>query len=178
MLHHMKRFLLITILSLLFLPLSAQEARIYYEGLVMYPVEKFAYEFQSLVDHYENPRISHITDSTFLAFLIEKIESVEKCTEDGECLDATYKPSCMIQVVFIKDKYSYYTINLSSGWGNAMSLTIDGKSYIPDEELQDVVLEIVKYRVVYNRPISTEKLHAILQGEKMKKEEAPNWPFL
>ena len=84
----------------------------------------------------------------------------------------------MIQVVFIKDKYCYYTINLSSGHGNTMSLTIDGKSYIPDQELQDVVLEIVKYRVVYKRPISTEKIHAILKGERMKKEEAPYWPFL
>ncbi len=174
----MKRFFITALLCVLCLHLFAQKAIIYYEGLVMYPVEKFAYEFQSLVDHYENPRISHIADSTFLAFLTEKIASVGKCTEDGECLDATCKPSCMIQVVFIKDKYCYYTINLSSGHGNTMSLTIDGKSYIPDQELQDVVLEIVKYRVVYKRPISTEKIHAILKGERMKKEEAPYWPFL
>ena len=111
-------------------------------------------------------------------FLDKKIESVEMCINEGECIDATYKPGAMIQVLYIKDKYCYYTMNLSSGWGSPNSLTIDGKSYIPDQELQDVVLEIIKYRVVYKRPISTKKLHKILNGERIKEEETPYWPLV
>lgn len=172
----MKRFLIIAAFILFFLPISAQEAWIYYEGVVMYPVEKYAYEFQSLIDyHHEPSRLSHITDSTFLAFLTEKIASAEKCTEEGECLDATCKPAGMIQVVFIKDKYCYYTINLSSGWGNTMSLTIDGKSYIPDKELQDVIVEIVKYRFLKKKRISADKIHAIINGERENTPE--DWPL-
>ena len=156
----------------------SQEALIYYEGIKLYVIDHYAYEFQSLIEHYKgkNP-ICEIKDSAFIAFLDKKIESVEMCPKEGECLDAIYKPAAMIQVVYIKDKYCYYTLNLSSGWDPHNSLTIDGKSYIPDQELQDVVLEIVKYRVVYKKPISVEKIHAILNGERMKQEEAPYWPW-
>ena len=143
----MKRFIIIALLYMVCMQTYAQKAIIYYEGgVIMYVIDHYAYEFQSLVEHYDgkNP----------------------------------LKPSAMIQVVYIKDKYCYYTLNLSSGWDLQNSLTIDGKSYVPDQELQDVVLEIVKYRVVYKRPISTEKIHAILKGERMKEEEAPYWPWL
>ena len=110
----------------------------------------------------------------FLAFLDKKIESAEKCTSNGDCLWATDKPSAMIQIVYIKDKYCYYTINLSSGWDIKNSLTIDWKSYIPDDELQDIVLEIVKFRVINKRPILKEELYAIMKGARLN---APNWPF-
>ena len=176
----MKRFIIIALLYMVCMQTYAQEAIIYYEGgVIMYVIDHYAYEFQSLVEHYDgkNP-LCEINDSAFMAFLDKKIESVEMCVKEGECLDATDKPSAMIQVVYIKDKYCYYTLNLSSGWDLQNSLTIDGKSYVPDQELQDVVLEIVKYRVVYKRPISTEKIHAILKGERMKEEEAPYWPWL
>ena len=57
------------------MPLLAQEAFIYYEDLVMYPYDQYAYEFQSLVDHHVNSnKINHITDSVFLAFLDQKIQ--------------------------------------------------------------------------------------------------------
>ena len=88
----------------------AQKAIIYYEGgVIMYVIDHYAYEFQSLVEHYDgkNP-LCEIKDSAFMAFLDKKIESVEMCVKEGECLDATDKPSAMIQVVYIKDKYCYY----------------------------------------------------------------------
>lgn len=175
----MKRILVFLGLCLLWLSLYSQKTLIYYEGPVMYAIDHYAYEFQSLVEHYDgkNP-ICEIKDSAFITFLDKKIESVEVCAKEGECLDATYKPMAMIQVVYIKNKYCYYTLNLSSGSGLQNSLTIDGKSYIPDQELQDIVLEIVKYRVVYKRAISAEKIHSILKGERMKKEEAPYWPMV
>ena len=177
----MKRFLITALLCIIFLHLYAQKAIVYYEGGVKeYPIEYYAYQFQLLIrSDCESLNNTIIIDSTFLAFLDAKIESAKKCVLEGDCTwDATHKPSPMIQVVYIKDKYCYYTINLSAGWDVENSLTIDGKSYIPDQELQDVVLEIVKYRVVYKQPISTEKIHAILKGERMKKEEAQYWPWL
>lgn len=176
----MKRCFIITLLSFLYAQTYAQEAIIYYEGgVIMYPIEYYSYEFQQLVkSDCEESNVTTINDSTFLTFLDAKIDSAKRCFNEGDCSwDVTHKPSPMIQVVYIKNKYCYYTINLSSGWDVENSLTIDGKSCIPDEELQNVILEIVKYRVVYKQPISTETLHAILNGEKMKEEEAPYWPW-
>lgn len=177
----MKRFFIMALLCIIYMQTYAQKAIIYYEGgVIEYPIEYYAYQFQLLsksdCESYTNTTIN---DSVFLAFLDAKIESAKRCVNEGDCYwEATHKPSPMIQVVYIKDKYCYYTINLSSGWDIENSLTIDGKSYIPDQELQDVILEIVKYRVVYKQPISTEKIHAILKGERMKQEEAPYWPWL
>lgn len=178
--HIMKRRLVsIACICLLCLPLCAQKVLIFYEGPIMYPIAHYAYEFQSLIEYRDgqNP-VCEIRDSAFITFLDKKIISAEMCTQKDECLDATYKPGAMIQIVYIKDKYCYYTLNLSSGWDRINSLTIDGKSYIPDQELQDVVLEIIKYRVVYKQPISAEKIQTILDGERMKKEEAPYWPLI
>lgn len=177
----MKRFIIIALLYMVCMQTYAQEAIIYYEGgVIEYPIEYYAYQFQLLAkSDSESYCNTIINDSAFLAFLDTKIRYAKRCANDGDCIwEATHKPSPMIQVVYIKDKYCYYTINLSSGWDVGNSLTIDGKSCIPDQELQDVVLEIVKYRVVYKRPISTEKIHAILKGERMKEEEAPYWPWL
>ena len=176
----MKRFLIIALFATC-VQTYAQQAIIYYEGgVIEYPIEYYAYQFQLLSQSdSESYCNTEIDDSTFLAFLDAKIESAKKCVNEGDCRwDATHKPSAMIQIVYIKDKYCYYTFNLSSGCDIGNSLTIDGKSCIPDQELQDVVLEIVKYRMVYKRPISAEKIHAILKGERMKKEEAPLWPWL
>ena len=178
--HTLKRLIFgIVFLFILCMPLCAQKVLIYYEGPIMYVIDHYAYEFQSLIEHYEghNP-VCEIRDSAFITFLDKKILSAEMCTQKDECLDATYKPGAMIQIVYIKDKYCYYTLNLSSGWDRINSLTIDGKSYIPDQELQDVILEIIKYRVVYKQPISVEKIQTILDGERMKKEEAPYWPLI
>ena len=177
----MKRYLISALLCIFYWYTYAQKAIIYYEGgVIEYPIEYKAYQFQLLSkSDCESVNNTTINDSTFLAFLDAKIESAKRCLNEGDCnWDATYKPSPMIQIIYIKDKYCYYTINLSSGWDVGNSLTIDGKSYIPDQELQDVVLEIVKYRVVYKQPISTGKIHSILKGERMKKEEAPCWPWL
>lgn len=175
----MKHFLIIVFCCLLYMPLLAQEAFIYYEDLVMYPYDQYAYEFQSLVDHHVNSnKINHITDSLFLAFLDQKIQLSKRCTENDDCKDVTYKPSCMIQVVYVKDKCSYYTINLSSGQDIKESLTIDGKAYIPDEELQDVILEIVKYRFIRKRPVPSEELRAIINGKRMNVNESPHWPLI
>ena len=177
----MKRFFIIALLYMICMQTYAQKAIIYYEGgVIEYPTEYYAYQFQ-LLSKSDNESYCNtvITDSIFLAFLDAKIVSAKECVNEGDCSwDATHKPSAMIQIVYIKDKYCYYTINLSSGWDLENSLTIDGKSCVPDQELQEVVLEIVKYRIVYKRAISTEKIHAILEGERMKKEEAPYWPWL
>lgn len=179
--YNMKRFLIIALFCITYMQTYAQEAIIYYEGGVKeYPIEYYAYQFQLLSkSDCESVNNTIISDSTFLAFLDAKIESAKRCINEGDCSwEATHKPSPMIQVVYIKNKYCYYTINLSSGWDVQNSLTIDGKSCFPDQELQDVVLEIVKYRVVYKQVISAEKIHAILAGERMKEEEAPYWPWL
>ena len=48
----------------------AQKAIIYYEGgVIMYVIDHYAYEFQSLVEHYDgkNP-LCEINDSAFMAF--------------------------------------------------------------------------------------------------------------
>ena len=174
----MKRFLWPLILFLfLYTPLLAQKALIYYEGWALYVIEYYTYDFQSLINHDmgENP-VCIITDSIFLSFLDNKIETAEKCTQYEECSDAISKPTAMIQVVYVKDRYCYYTLSLTSGWeGPPNSLVIDGKSYIPDAELEEVIVEIVKYCLVNKNPLSTNHIHKILNGEL--KTKIPYWPF-
>ena len=114
-------------------------------------------------------------DSSFIAFLERKIASAERCTKKGECLNATLKPTAMIQVVLLEDDYCYYTVNISS-YSEFRLLTIDGKSYVPDEELQDVIVEIVKFCDVNKKKIPIKKLHAILRGER--DDSYPYWPLL
>ena len=158
------------------LHLYAQKAIIYYEGLSLYPIDYYAYEFQSLIElHSSSNPICVINDTVFLSFLIRKIETVERCMQEGECIDATFKPTAMIQVVYIRDKYCYYTLNMSS-FGEYSSLTIDGKSYIPDEELQNVIVEIVKYCKKNKGQIPIAKLHAVIKGET--DDSNPYWPLL
>ena len=173
----MKRFVIIIILyNLINLSLGAQEAFIYYEGPKVYPEKQYAYEFQSLIRTHssENP-IDEIKDSVFLSFLEKKIESIEICTNEGECFDAIDKPFAMIQVVYMKDLYCYYTLNLNSTWRDRNYLTIDGKSCVPDKELHDVIIEIVKFiKINKKRPTATQ-LHDILDGKLIT--EAPRWPF-
>lgn len=81
----------------------------------------------------------------------------------------------MIQVVLLEDDYCYYTVNISS-YSEFRLLTIDGKSYVPDEELQDVIVEIVKFCDVNKKKIPIKKLHAILRGER--DDSYPYWPLL
>lgn len=171
----MKRFSIIALLCIMSLHLYAQKAIIYYEGLCVYPIEKYAYEFHSLIDsHRKSNSICEITDSTFLGFLSKKIKSIERCTQEDECIDAIYKPTAMIQVVYIENRICYYTLNLNS-YGELQSLTIDGKSCVPDEELQEVVVEIVKFCDIKKRAITHAELQAILKGAKCKEE--PYWPI-
>lgn len=154
---------------------SAQEAIIYYEGLSLYPIDYYSYEFQSLIEPrtQSNP-ICVIRDTTLVSFLKRKIKSVERCVLEGECMDATIKPTAMIQVILVEDRYCYYTLNLSS-WKEVKMLTIDGKSYIPDEELQEVIIEIVKFCDMNKQQIPIEKLHNILNGER--DHSNPYWPL-
>jgi hypothetical protein len=42
-------------------------------------------------------------------------------------------------------------------------------------ELQDVVVEIVKYRYLKKKQIPAEKIHAIINGEREKAPE--DWPI-
>ena len=171
----MKRFSIIALLCIMSLHLYAQKAIIYYEGLCMYPIEKYAYEFHSLIDsHRQSNPVCEITDSTFLSFLSKKIESIERCTQEDECIDATYKPTAMIQIVYVENRTCYYTLDLNS-FGELKSLTIDGKSCVPDEDLQEVVAEIVKFCNIKKRAITHAELQAILKGAKCKEE--PYWPL-
>ena len=157
--------------------MGAQEAFIYYEGPKVYPEKQYAYEFQSLISTHssENP-LDKITDSVFLSFLEKKIETIERCTNEGECFDATDKPFAMIQVVYLKDLYCYYTLNLNSTWRDKNYLTIDGKSCIPDKELHDVIIEIVKFIRVNKTSPTTTQLHDIMT--KQLKIDTRCWPWL
>ena len=170
----MKRFFL-AIFILIYMPVCAQEVIIYYEGLSLYPIEYYAYEFQSLIEpHTQSNPICVINDTTLISFLNRKIESVERCLKKGECMDATIKLTAMIQVILVEDRYCYYTLNISS-YKQKKMLTIDGKSYIPDEELQDVIVEIVKFCDMNKQQIPIEKLHDILNGERDLSN--PYWPL-
>ena len=174
----MKRFVIITLLyNLINISLCAQEVFIYYEGPKVYSEKQYAYEFQSLIltRSSENP-IYEIKDSVFLSFLDKKIESIERCSNEGECFDATDKPFAMIQVVYMKDLYCYYTLNLNSTWRDKNYLTIDGKSCVPDKELQEVVSEIVKFCVINKKSPTDSQLHDIMAGQL--KTDAPFWPWL
>lgn len=97
----MKRILSVALFCLILASIHAQEAIIYYEGgIILYVCDQYAYEFQSLLDdRYAVGITTEIKDSTFLAFLDNKIESAKECIQEGECFDATYKPSAMIQIV-------------------------------------------------------------------------------
>lgn len=170
----MKRFF-IAFFCLIYIPICAQEAIIYYEGLSLYPIEYYAYEFQSLIEpHTQSNPICVINDTTLISFLNRKIESVERCLKKGECMDATIKPTAMIQVILVEDRYCYYTLNISS-YKQQRMLTIDGKSYIPDEELQDVIVEIVKYYEKNKGEIPANRLHAIIDGERDTSNQY--WPL-
>lgn len=158
----MKRYMLF-LLSFLSMTISAREAIIYYEGIQLYAVDIPSYEFQSILHH--DSKILRTNDSLFLAFLENKIDVAEEGLHDGTCWNATYKPMAMIQIVFVKDNYCYYTLNLSS-FLDISYLTIDGKSYVLDKELQEVITEIVKYYVLNQHPVSSYKLHRILDGER------------
>ena len=174
----MKRFVIIILLyNLINISLRAQEVFIYYEGPKEYPEKQYAYEFQSLIHPHssENP-IYEIKDSVFLSFLDKKIESIERCSNEGECFDATDKPFAMIQVVYMKDLYCYYTLNLNSAWRDRNYLTIDGKSCVPDKELQDVITEIIKFCVINKKSPTDSQLHDIMAGQL--KTAAPFWPWL
>lgn len=172
----MKRFVIITLLyNLINISLCAQEVFIYYEGPKVYSEKQYAYEFQSLIYTHssENP-IYEIKDSVFISFLDKKVESIERCTNKGECFDATDKPFAMIQVVYMKDLYCYYTLNLNSTWRDKNYLTIDGKSCVPDKELQEVVSEIVKFCVINKQSPTDSQLHDIMT--KRLTVDAPFWP--
>ena len=174
----MKRFVIIILLyNLINISLRAQEVFIYYEGPKVYSEKHYAYEFQSLIftRSSENP-IYEIKDSVFISFLDKKVESIERCTNEGECFDATDKPFAMIQVVYMKDLYCYYTLNLNSTWRDKNYLTIDGKSCVPDKELQDVITEIVKFCVINKKSPINSQLHDIMAGQL--KTDAPFWPWL
>ena len=174
----MKRFVIITLLyNLINISLCAQEVFIYYEGPKVYSEKQYAYEFQSLIFTHssENP-IYEIKDSVFISFLDKKVESIERCTNEGECFDATDKPFAMIQVVYMKDLYCYYTLNLNSTWRDKNYLTIDGKSCVPDKELHEVVSEIVKFCVINKKSPTDSQLHDIMAGQL--KTDAPFWPWL
>jgi hypothetical protein len=172
----MKRFVIITLLyNLINISLCAQEVFIYYEGPKVYSEKQYAYEFQSLILTHssENP-IYEIKDSVFISFLDKKVESIERCTNEGECFDATDKPFAMIQVVYMKDLYCYYTLNLNSTWRDKNYLTIDGKSCVPDKELQDVITEIVKFCVINKQSPTDSQLHDIMT--KKLTTDARFWP--
>ena len=174
----MKRFVIITLLyNLINISLCAQEVFIYYEGPKVYSEKQYAYEFQSLIYTHssENP-IYEIKDSVFISFLDKKVESIERCTNEGECFDATDKPFAMIQVVYMKDLYCYYTLNLNSTWRDKNYLTIDGKSCVPDKELQEVVSEIVKFCVINKQSPTDSQLHDIMT--KKLTTDARFWPWL
>lgn len=148
------------------LKIFSQEAIIYYEGFHLYCVKQEVYEFQSLISHVAHSNyICCIKDSLFLNFLDKKTETVEKCAQTKDCCEATIKPNAMIQVVYIKDKYNYYTIN-TSAFLDEEYLTIDGKSYVPDAELQEVLAEIVKYNFLNKYSPSTTQLKAFINGER------------
>lgn len=173
----MKRFLIITTFCyFISISLYAQKAIFYNEGPIMYVIDYYSFESQNLFDE-SNP-VCEINDSIFLSFLDKKIESVERCTEVGECFDASEKPTAMIQVVYIKNSYCYYTLNLGPKWYEDLNneLTIDGKSYIPDRELQEVITEIVKFCVINKKSPMNYQLHDIMIGKL--KTDAPFWPWL
>ena len=170
----MKRFI-IAFFCLIHISICAQEAIIYYEGLNLYPIDYYAYEFQSLIEpHSQSNPVCVIKDTSLISFLNSKIKSVKRCMREGECMDVTIKPTAMIQVILIENSYCYYTFNISSYKQNSM-LSIDGKSYVPDEELQDVIVEIVKFCDLNKQQITIEKLHAILNGERDLSN--PYWPL-
>ena len=84
----------------------------------------------------------------------------------------------MIQVVYMKDLYCYYTLNVGPMWYEDLknTLTIDGKSYIPDRELQDVITEIVKFCVINKKSPTNSQLYDIMT--KKLTTDAPFWPWL
>ena len=173
----MKRFIVSTIFCCLIgISLCAQKAIFYNEGPIMYVIDYYSFESQKLFDD-SNP-VGETSDSSFLSFLDKKIESIERCTEAGECFEAILKPTALIQLVYIKNSYCYYTLNLGPIWYDNYEnyLTIDGKSYIPDRELQDVITEIVKFCVINKQSPTNSQLHDIMT--KKLTTDAPFWPWL
>lgn len=132
----MKRFIVSTIFCCLIgISLCAQKAIFYNEGPIMYVIDYYSFESQNLFND-SNP-VGETSDSSFLSFLDKKIESIERCTEAGECFEAILKPTALIQLVYIKNSYCYYTLNLGPIWYDNYEnyLTIDGKSCVLDKEL-------------------------------------------
>ena len=173
----MKRFIVSTIFCCLIgISLYAQKAIFYNEGPIMYVIDYYSFESQNLFND-SNP-VGETSDSSFLSFLDKKIESIERCTEAGECFDAILKPTALIQLVYIKNSYCYYTLNLGPIWYDNYEnyLTIDGKSCVPDKELQDVITEIVKFCVINKKSPTNSQLHDIMAGQL--KTDAPFWPWL
>ena len=173
----MKRFIVSTIFCCLIgISLCAQKAIFYNEGPIMYVIDYYSFESQKLFDD-SNP-VGETSDSSFLSFLDKKIESIERCTEAGECFEAILKPTALIQLVYIKNSYCYYTLNLGPIWYDNYEnyLTIDGKSCVPDKELQDVITEIVKFCVINKKSPTNSQLHDIMAGQL--KTDAPFWPWL
>ena len=173
----MKRFIVSTIFCCLIgISLYAQKAIFYNEGPILYVIGYYSFESQNLFND-SNP-VGETSDSSFLSFLDKKIESIERCTEAGECFEAILKPTALIQLVYIKNSYCYYTLNLGPIWYDNYEnyLTIDGKSYIPDRELQDVITEIVKFCVINKKSPTNSQLHDIMAGQL--KTDAPFWPWL
>ena len=173
----MKRFIVSTIFCCLIgISLCAQKAIFYNEGPIMYVIDYYSFESQKLFDD-SNP-VGETSDSSFLSFLDKKIESIERCTEAGECFEAILKPTALIQLVYIKNSYCYYTLNLGPIWYDNYEnyLTIDGKSCVPDKELQDVITEIIKFCVINKKSPTNSQLHDIMAGQL--KTDAPFWPWL
>ena len=173
----MKRLVIITTFCCLIgVSLYAQKAIFYNEGPIMYVIDYYSFEGQKLFND-SNP-VGETSDSSFLSFLDKKIESIERCTEAGECFDAILKPTALIQLVYIKNSYCYYTLNLGPIWYDNYKndLTIDGKSCVPDKELQDVITEIVKFCVINKKSPTNSQLHDIMT--KKLTTDAPFWPWL
>ena len=173
----MKRLVIITTFCCLIgVSLYAQKAIFYNEGPIMYVIDYYSFEGQKLFND-SNP-VGETSDSSFLSFLDKKIESIERCTEAGECFEAILKPTAMIQVVYIKNTYCYYTLNVGPIWYDNYEnyLTIDGKSCVPDKELQDVITEIVKFCVINKKSPTNSQLYDIMT--KKLTTDAPFWPWL
>lgn len=173
----MKRFIVSTIFCCLIgISLYAQKAIFYNEGPILYVIDYYSFESQNLFND-SNP-VGETSDSSFLSFLDKKIESIERCTEAGECFEAILKPTALIQLVYIKNSYCYYTLNLGPIWYDNYEnyLTIDGKSYIPDRELQDVITEIVKFCEINKKSPTNSQLYDIMT--KKLTTDAPFWPWL
>ncbi len=153
---------------------AQQTALFYYMPCTQYVVAPPIYTIQREIglkkaQDFVKGCVLEVKDSLFLRFVDKKIVEISYDT----CFECSIQNLNMevMQIVFIKNNYQYFVINMShSVLGQQIEteprcfIEINGTSYHCDSEFQVVMDEVLNYRIIEKIDPTTKIIHNILKG--------------